>query len=192
LDHRGSIDAAFFDHLTNERPAKAAEIESLEEFWLDRRHIPPPNGSPPWRLYAALLTFALLAGAIAAYVAPRRGTETTPAGPASATRASALPAPVPGAVLEGYVADAETRVPLAGVALAIMDWDSREGGSPTAVTDATGRFRFADLRPSADSTRQVRLVATKPGYQTSTTDPPLGTTDHPIKLKRLTPSEGQP
>jgi hypothetical protein len=33
---------------------------------------------------------------------------------------------------------------------------------------------------------------TKPGYDTSTTDPPLGTTEHPIKLKRLTIPEGRP
>jgi hypothetical protein len=144
-----------------------------------------PQTSAPWCLYAALLALALLAGGVGAYVASHRGPETTAASPAQ-------PAPVPGAVLEGYVTDAETRVPLAGVKLTIQDWDTRNGSSPTATTDAAGRFRFKDLRPSGDPSQQVRLVATKPGYQTSTTDPPLGATDHPIKLKRLTPSEGSP
>ena len=155
--------------------------------------IPRPKTALPWGLYAVMLALALLAGAVAAYVASRRGTGTTAASPASATAAkSAPPAPAPAAVLEGYVTDAETRVPLADVKLTIQDWDTRDGGSPTATTDAAGRFRFGDLRPSDDPTRQVRLIATKPGYDTSTTDPPLGATDHPIKLKTLTPPEGRP
>ncbi|HKM54982.1 MAG TPA: TIR domain-containing protein, partial [Isosphaeraceae bacterium] len=155
--------------------------------------IPRPQTALPWGLYAVMLALALLAGAVAAYVASRCETGTTAASPASATTAkSAPPAPVPAAVLEGYVTDAETRVPLADVKLTIQDWDTRDGGSPTATTDAAGRFRFGDLRPSDDPTRQVRLIATKPGYDTSTTDPPLGATDHPIKLKTLTPPEGRP
>jgi hypothetical protein len=181
-------------------------IDHMEDRWIpflnkplaeipraqDGPRILRPKTVPPWGLYAVVLALALLVGAIAAYVASRRGTGTTAAGPASATTASAQPAPVPAAFLGGYVTDAETRVPLADVKLTIQDWDTRDGGSPTTVTDAAGRFRFADLRPSADSTQQVRLIATKPGYETSTTDPPLGATDHPIKLKRLTPSEGPP
>jgi|GEM_PF-6739343 len=155
--------------------------------------IPRPKTALPWGLYAVMLALALLAGAVAADVASCRGTRTTAESPASATAAkSAPPAPAPAAVLEGYVTDAETRVPLADVKLTIQDWDTRDGGSPTATTDAAGRFRFGDLRPSDDPTRQVRLIATKPGYDTSTTDPPLGATDHPIKLKTLTPPEGRP
>ena len=155
--------------------------------------IPRPKTALPWGLYAVMLALALLAGAVAADVASRRGTGTTAASPASATTAkSAPPAPAPAAVLEGYVTDAETRVPLADVTLTIQDWDTRDGGSPTATTDAAGRFRFDDLRPSDDPTRQVRLIATKPGYDTSTTDPPLGATDHPIKLKTHTLPRDRP
>jgi len=146
--------------------------------------IPRSKTAPPWGLYAVVLALALalLAGAIAAYVASHRGTGTT----------AASLALVPAAVLEGYVTDAKTCVPLADVTLTIEDWDTRNGGSPTATTDVAGRFRFGDLRPSDDPTRQVRLIATKPGYDSSTTDPPLGATDHPIKLKPLTTPEERP
>src|SRR5262249_53107587 len=34
LDHRGRIDAEFFDRLAEERPAKEAQVKSLETFWL--------------------------------------------------------------------------------------------------------------------------------------------------------------
>jgi hypothetical protein len=157
----------------------------------DGPRIPRPQTAAPWCLYAALLALTLLAATIAAYVASHHGTEPLADGPASATSASAQPAP--GTVLEGYVTDAETRARLADVTLTIQDRDTRDGGSPPpAVTDASGRFRFKDLRPSADPTQQVRLIATKPGYETSWSDPPLGTTDHTIKLKRLNPSECRP
>jgi hypothetical protein len=154
--------------------------------------IPRPQTSAPWCVYAVVLALALLAGAIAAYVASGRGTGTTAAGPASATTASAQPAPVPAAVLEGYVTDAKTHVPLTDVKLTIEDWDTRAGGSPTATTDAAGRFRFKDLRPSGDPTQQVRLIATKPGYDTSTTNTRLGTTEYPIKLMPSTSLEDRP
>jgi hypothetical protein len=152
--------------------------------------IPRPKSVPPWGLYAVVVVaLALFAGGISAYLASGRGTGSSNASPASATtKARAAPA----AVLEGYVTNAETRAPLAGVTLTIQDWDNRDGGSPMTTTDPAGRFRFADLRPSEETTRQVRLVATKPGYSTSTTDPPLGATEHPIKLKLLTPTEDRP
>ena len=134
--------------------------------------IPRSKTAPPWGLYAVVLALALalLAGAIAAYLAP-----------------------VPAAVLEGYVTDAETRAPLADVKLTIQDGDTRDGGSAmTTTTNAAGRFRFGNLRPSNEPAQQVRLIATKPGYDTSTTDPPLGATDHPIKLRPLTTPEDRP
>ena len=51
---------------------------------------------------------------------------TTAAGPSSATTTLAQPAPVPVAVLEGYVNDAETRESLADVKLTIQDWKTRD------------------------------------------------------------------
>ena len=58
--------------------------------------------------------------------------------------------PPPPSVLAGYVTDAETHLPLAGVTLTIQDWDTLDGRSPTCTTDDAGRFRFKNLRPSDD------------------------------------------
>jgi Carboxypeptidase regulatory-like domain len=147
--------------------------------------IPRPKTALPWGLYAVMLALALLAGAVAADVASRRGTRTTAASPASATTAKlAPPAPAPAAaVLAGYVIDAETREPVPGVTLTVMDVDTPEGRPPTSVSDQTGRFRFDNLGASSDSPRQVRLVARKNGYEPSYTDPSLGATKLPIKLR---------
>jgi Carboxypeptidase regulatory-like domain len=156
--------------------------------------IPRPKTAPPWGLYAAVLALALLAGAVGAYLylASHRAAGMTGVSPAKSTTAkSALP-PAPAAVLEGYVIDAETRAPLADVRLTIQDWKTRAGGSPMATTDAAGRFQFDDLRPSEDSMQQVRLSATKGGYETSTNDPPLGTIGYPIKLRPSIPPENGP
>jgi HEAT repeat protein len=47
LHHRNLIDAKFFDHLTTERPAKTAQIESLKESWLDEHRAgTKPSGGP--------------------------------------------------------------------------------------------------------------------------------------------------
>jgi len=100
-----------------------------------------------------------------------------------------VPPPQKPAILAGYIIDAETREPLAGVTLTIQDWETIDGQSPTATTDAAGRFRFDNLRPSADvsqQVRQVRLIARKPGYKAYTTDTPLGSTTLPIKLRPAT------
>ncbi len=144
----------------------------------DAPRIPRPRTSAPWCLYAAVLALGVLAGSGSAYLAWHAGTGKT--------------APRPSAVLEGYVTDAETHRPLAGVKLTIQDWDNRDGGSPTDTTDSAGRFRFKDLRPSDNPTQEVRLTATKPSYDTSTTNTRLGTTEYPIKLMPLTPLEDRP
>ncbi len=89
----------------------------------------------------------------------------------------------------GYIIDAETREPLAGVTLTIQDWETIDGQSPTATTDAAGQFRFDNLRPSADVSQQVRLIARKSGYKAGTTDTTLGLTALPIKLRPTTTSE---
>ena len=102
-----------------------------------------------------------------------------------------VPPPQKPANLAGYIIDAETREPLAGVTLTIQDWNTSDGQSPTATTDATGRFRFDNLRPSADVSQQVRLIARKPGYQACTTDTTLGLTALPIKLRPTTTSEAK-
>ena len=94
-------------------------------------------------------------------------------------------------ILAGYIIDAETREPLAGVTLTIQDWETIDGQSPTATTDAAGRFRFDNLRPSADVSQQVRLIARKPGYRAGTTDTTLGLTALPIKLRPTTTSEAK-
>ena len=75
--------------------------------------------------------------------------------------------------------------------MTIQDWETIDGQSPTATTDAAGRFRFDNLRPSADVSQQVRLIARKPGYQASTTDTTLGSTTLPIKLRPTTTSEAK-
>ena len=49
--------------------------------------IPRPKTALPWGLYAVMLALALLAGAVGAYVASRRGTRTAAESPASATAA---------------------------------------------------------------------------------------------------------
>jgi hypothetical protein len=142
-----------------------------------------------------VMPLALVAGVVAAYVVVPRLAMHTPPGGGSAPphpKTIELPPPVPAAILSGHVTDAETRAPLADVRLTIEDWDTRDGGTPTYVTDSGGRFRFDNLRPSDEPLRQVRLIATKTGYDTSTTDPPLGATDHPIKLKPLTSRETRP
>jgi len=82
--------------------------------------------------------------------------------------------------LGGSVIDADTLRPLPDVKLIIEDIDDLFGKTPTAVTDEAGRFRFPDLPPSLE--RQVRLVAQRPGYQVSRTDPTLGNMSHAIKL----------
>ncbi len=82
--------------------------------------------------------------------------------------------------LGGSVIDADTLRPLPGVKLIIDDIDDLFGKTPTAVTDEAGRFRFPDLPPLPE--RQVRLVAQRPGYQVSRTDPTLGNMSHAIKL----------
>jgi hypothetical protein len=117
-------------------------IDHMEDRWMpfldkplaeiprakDSPRIPRPNTAPPWGLYAVVLALALFAGALAAYGASRRGRGEMADGPASAPTSSAQPAPVPIAVLGGYVTDAETRMPLAGATLTIQDWDTRDGG----------------------------------------------------------------
>ena len=40
LDQRGLIDAKFLDRLAEQRPAKVAQIKSLEQFWLDDENRP--------------------------------------------------------------------------------------------------------------------------------------------------------
>ena len=82
--------------------------------------------------------------------------------------------------LGGSVIDADTLRPLPSVKLIIEDIDDLFGKTPTAVTDEAGRFRFPDLPPLPE--RQVRLVAQRPGYQVSRTDPTLGNMSHTIKL----------
>jgi hypothetical protein len=134
----------------------------------------------PWKvgLIAGALLVLLLVGSLAIpfLTTPkeRRGRASQPVPP--------LPAP-PVAVLAGYVLDAETREPLPGVTLTIQDWDALDGRTPTSTSDPAGRFRFDDLRPGPDPVQQVRLVARKDGYEPSYTDPLLGTTDQPIKLR---------
>jgi Flp pilus assembly protein TadD len=93
------------------------------------------------------------------------------------------------AILAGYVIDAETGEPLSGVTLIIQNWETMVGQSPTATTDSAGRFRFDNLRPSADVSQQVQLIARKPGYQASITNTTLGSTTLPIKLRPTTTSE---
>jgi CHAT domain/Carboxypeptidase regulatory-like domain len=87
--------------------------------------------------------------------------------------------------LAGTVVDSETLRPLPGVKLTIDDLDDINGQTPSAVTDEAGRFRFQGLPPVAD--RQVRLVAQRPGYEVSRTDPTLGNLSHDIKLKPRPP-----
>ncbi len=156
--------------------------------------IPRPGTTTPWGLYAVVLVLTMLTGAVATFVVSRRGTWATVASPASQPAAKvAASTESPEAFLEGYVTDAESRRPLADVKLTIQDWKTRDGGAPSPITtDATGRFRFADLRRSSNPLQQVRLVAVKADYETSTSDPLLGATRHPIKLKPLNPSKARP
>jgi hypothetical protein len=128
---------------------------------------------------AALLVVAIVSGALIWHRRPSPEHHSIP------------PAPPP-ATLAGYVTDGQTRAPLPGVTLTIEDWETLDGRSPTSTTDDAGRFRYNNLRPSDDPARQVRLIATKPGYETSTADPPLGANEHPIKLNRIAPSEDRP
>jgi len=76
--------------------------------------------------------------------------------------------------------------------VAIQDWQTVDDKPPTASTDAEGRFRFDNLRPSPDPMQQVRLIAHKAGYEPSYTDPLLGTTDYPIKLRSAATSGDNP
>jgi hypothetical protein len=168
--------------------------------------IPRPKTAAPWGLYAVVLALALLAGAIVAYAARRRGgassssseakREPSPptqvVSPSETKKDPSLPAQVATARLEGYVTDAETHAPVADVKLSIQDRNNRDGGTPKATTDDAGRFRFGDLRPSDDPSQLVRIIATKPGYATSTNDALLNATDYPIKLKPLHPPGDQP
>ena len=105
---------------------------------------PRPKSTTPWGLYAAVMALTLLTGAVATFVASRRGTETTGASPASqSTATGAAFIQSPAAILEGYVTDAETRRPLADVKLTIQDWKTRDGASPPpTTTDANGQFRL--------------------------------------------------
>jgi hypothetical protein len=160
------------------------EIPSAEA----AHRIPRPRTAAPWSLYAVVLTLALLGGATAVYVAWRRGNAA--ASPSQTNGKPSPPTQVVVARLEGYVTDKQTRAPVADVKLSIQDWDNRDGGTPTATTDEAGRFRFGNLRPSDNPSQLVRLIATKPGYATSTTDALLNATDYPITLKPLHPSGG--
>jgi hypothetical protein len=108
-----------------------------------------------------------------------------------AVEKAASPAPA-AAVLAGYVIDAETREPVPGVTLTVMVANTPEGRPPISVSDQTGRFRFDNLGSSADSPRQVRLVARKDGYEPSYTDPSLGATNLPIKLRPKTRAKDDP
>jgi hypothetical protein len=160
--------------------------------------IPRPKSTTPLGLYAAVIALVialtLLIGAVARFVASRRGTETTGASPASqSTAKGAASIEARAAILEGYVTDFDTRRPLADVKLTIQGWKTCDGAvPPPTTTDATGHFRFADLLPSSDSLEHVRLVAEKEEYVVSTSDPLLNATRHPIKLKSKSPSKGQP
>jgi hypothetical protein len=128
-----------------------------------------------------------------------RGPETSSVPfPRQEQKKAEAPRPVPPAfppqkpaILAGYIIDDKTHEPLAGVTLTIQDWETIDGQSPTAITDATGRFRFDKLRPSADVSQQVRLIARKPGYKAYTTDTTLGLTALPIKLRPATTSEAK-
>ena len=139
--------------------------------------IPRPRTSAPWGLYGLALT-AFLMAVILGGLLWSRGESHLP--------------PTPPSVLAGYVTDAETRLPLAGVTLTIQDWDMLDGRSPTCTTDDAGRFRFKNLRPSDDPKRQVRLIARKPDYEPGVSDPLLGSTDYPIKLRPKALAEDKP
>jgi hypothetical protein len=133
--------------------------------------IPRPKTAPPWCLYAVVLALVLLVGAVVAYVTW-----------------------VPAARLDGHVTD-ENGDALAGVELVIQDRLNRNGSKPKAITEGDGAYHFDNLRPAGPTDPQfpeVRLMVTKLGYQTKRTDAPLGAPDHPIKLKRLAPSEDRP
>jgi hypothetical protein len=88
-------------------------------------------------------------------------------------------------ILAGTVIDSETRDPLPGVTLTIQNLDDRDGQTPTTQTDDAGRFRFRNLPPGP--IRQVRLHASKAGYELSRTDPNLGSESHNIALQPQSP-----
>jgi hypothetical protein len=158
-------------------------IDHMEDRWLpflerrleeiprtkDTPRIPRPNTAPPWCLYAAVLALGVLVGSVAAYFRWH-------AGP----------------VLEGRVTDAKTHTPLADVKLMIQDWDTRDGGKPTTITNSAGRFQFKNLRPSDDPAQEVLVIATKPGYGASTTYVRLSTTQYPIDLTPSPTPENRP
>ena len=152
------------------------------------RSTTPPSFPPRAAAAVAVVALALTAGGVAAYRGYGRGTAsgnpitTNPAQTVDA-KESTQPQTPPAAILEGNVIDADG-APLAGVTLTINNWTTLDDRSPMTISDDAGQFRFRDLRPADEPDRNVRLIATKPGYVTSTTDPPLGTTRQTIKLKK--------
>jgi hypothetical protein len=160
-----------------------------------RSPTPPHPWSPPPRAAVAVVALALIAGGAAAY----QVWGTRPEDPIKATSktdpdttASKKPQTPPAAILEGDVIDGDG-VPLAGATLTISKWKTLDDHSPMTTSDEAGQFRFRDLRPADEPERKVRLTATKPGYSTSTADPPLGTTGQTMRLKKLRNlTEGKP
>jgi Effector-associated domain 1/Carboxypeptidase regulatory-like domain len=151
----------------------------LEEIHRDQGEprIPRPQTSAPWCLYGLMIALVLIAANLAA-------------APVRHRLLHAWAAPMPW-TLAGDVTDDEG-TPLPGVTLTIQDWDTTDGKAPTESTGTAGRFQFANLKPPDKPAQQVRVIATKPGYMPSMTDPPLGAIDHPIILHRKTSAEGPP
>jgi SEFIR domain len=69
-------------------------------------------------------------------------------------------------VLQGEILDAETRRPLPGVLVRLPDLDLED------TTDGNGKYRF---EVAVRAGTQVRLRATKDGYESINVDPPAGT-----------------
>lgn len=105
---------------------------------------------------AALLATALVT--TLALVSTREN--SNPAGPLK-------PAAVPLSMLQGEILDAETREPLAGVAVRLPEYELEK------TTGENGKYLFKIAAPEAAS---IKLRATKAGYHVLNLDLPLG--DH--------------
>jgi hypothetical protein len=81
--------------------------------------------------------------------------------------------------LAGRVIDDATTAGLPDVNLCILEVAGMSVEAPSSRTDANGLFQFKGI---PGPKRQIRLQASKPGYEESLTDVWLGVTEHIVTL----------
>jgi hypothetical protein len=145
--------------------------------------VKPPPRAPIWtsRAQARLIAAFFLLGGVTLVIPNFGASKNNQEVPATKTPIPKPPLRDEPNSLAGTVIDAVTRDPLPGVTVTIQDLVDRDGQTPTTQTDHAGIFRFRNLPPGPK--KQVRVHASRVGYELSRTDPWLGTDRHNVALQ---------